>query len=428
MLDIPSPILIFGDKFLSKNNVVAAKKKYSGVRWVIKSATKDSLNDIRMESGVSSWDDSEKIILIEDIPDRKGVREFLLDLGASCPSTTKLIMWDSNGHIKVNPKTKTFDKKWGDFVKSFKKIKSNYVINNGSELTEKDDEGCATFIRKTFEGKGHTIGSREIKILIDIVGHNRGMLKSDIEKMCLIAPKKISTDFIINNAFPSSKEAIQYKLANIFDTGSYEDSINMMERFIESGVDPNVISEICVRKARWQMIAAYLWAAGMNWREVSDKIMEMGKFPAIVWHNPNYSASEKRAEALPFQDIDNMRLYMKRKQGLLDRHFRSIKTDSKAKSSASSISRKNAEVMPMSFMADQVTSFVKDKIVKSNNATTNEGREQVLNRSIKVYLFVQEKLAEVRYGSNPMQDLEEMVRVITNVNLKYFNPQTTPND
>jgi hypothetical protein len=425
MPEMPSPILIFGDKYLSKNNVIAAKKKYSTARWITKSATTDSLNSIRMEAGVASWDDEDKIILIEDIPDRKHVREFLLDLGSSCPSTTKLIIWDSNGRIKVNPKTQTFDKTWGDFVKSFKRIDGNKVINNGSELTEKDDDDSATFIQKCFEKHGRTIGKREIKLLIDIVGHNRGMLHSDIEKMCLTAPSQISTNFILENAFPSSREAIQYKLANVFDNGTYEESINMMERFIEAGTNPNVIAEICVRKARWQMIATYLWVQGLSWRDVVDKIMEMGKFPAIAWHNPSFSTSEKRAEAEQFQSPEQMVFYMTRKQGLLDRHFKSSKPTKSKKSSKPTISRKGAEVMPMPFMAQQVVDFIRNKIVSPNNVNTPETRTLLLNRAIRVYLFAQDKLAEVRYGSNPVQDLEELVRVLTNVNLKFFsNPKS----
>ena len=429
MLQIPSPILIFGDKYLSKNNVIAAKKKYAKARWITKSATTESLNSIRMEAGVASWDDSDKIILIEDVPDRKQAREFLLDLGRSCPSTTKLIIWDSNGHIKVNPKTKTFDKTWGSFVSEFKKIEGCKVINNGSELTEKDDGDCATFIKKCFDKHGCTIGNQEIRLLVDIVGHHRGMLHSDIEKMCLIAPKKISMDFILNNAFPSSKEAVQYKLANVFDSCSYEESINMLERFLEAGTNPNVIAEICVRKARWQMVATYLWVKGLQWHQVTDKIMEMGKFPAIIWHNPSYSASEKRAEAEAFQSPEQMIFYMTSKQGLLTRHFKpnkpakkKRKTKTKTAKASTVITRKRSEVMPMPFMAEQVIDFIKDKIVKPNNVTTAEEKEALLNRAIEVYSFAQNKLAEVRYGSNPVQELQEIVKVLTNVNLQYFTP------
>lgn len=428
MLQMPSPILIFGDKYLSKNNVIAVKKKYANARWIVKSATNDSLNSIRAEAGAFSWDDNEdKILLIEDLPDRKQVREFLLDLGVSCPSDTKLIIWDSNCNIKVNPKTQTFDKTWGAFVSAFKKIKGNKVINNGPELTEKDDEDSSTFVKKCFEKKGCTIGNKEVRLLIDIVGHNRGMLASDIEKMSIIAPKKITMDFILETAFPSSKEAVQYKLANIFDNGTYEDALNMTERFLDIGTNPNIIAEICVRKARWQMVATYLWVQGLNWGEVVSKIMEMGKFPAIIWHHPNFSASEKKAEAEAFQSPEQMLFYMTRKQGLLKQHFKAPeaprrKNKATAKSSTS-ITRKGAEVMPMPFMATQVVNFIREKIVTVNNVSTPEDKELLLNRAIKVYLFTQDKLAEIRYGGNPVQDLQEMVRVLTNTNLKYFSTQ-----
>jgi hypothetical protein len=421
---MPSPILIFGDKYLSKNDIIAAKKKYAKARWTTKSAANDSLNSIRMETGVSSWDDNEdKIILIEDIPNRKEVREFILDLSVSCPSGTKLIIWDSNGHIKINPKTKTFDKTWGDFVSAFKKITGNKVINHGSELTEKDNEDSTAFIKKLFEKKGYTIGNNEIRVLIDIIGHDRGMLSSDIDKMCLTAPSNITIDFIIDNAFPSSNEAVQYKLANIMDNGSYEDALNMMDRFIEIGTNPNVIAEICIRKARWQMVATYLWVRGLSWNEVVDKIMEMGKFPSSIWHNSNFTFSDKKAAALQFQSPEQILFYMTRHlKGLPDYYFKpshDIKTK-KALKESGTITRKGAEIMPLPFMAEQVVSFVRDKVVRANNISTAEEKERLLDRAIKVYLIAQDKLAEIRYGENPVQDLQEIVRVIMNVNLECF--------
>ena len=39
---------------------------------------------------------------------------------------------------------------------------------------------------------------------------------------------------------------------------------------------------------------------------------------------------------------------------------------------------------------------------------------------LQLYLFVNEKLTEIRYGTNPMQDLQEMVKAITNTDLSRF--------
>jgi len=418
-----SPILIFGDQYLSKNNILATKKKYADVRWITKSASKDSLNSIRMEVGLASWDDSSKIVLIQDIPNRKQVREFLLDLAGSSPATTRIVVWDSNGHIKTNSKTQSFDKSWGDFVKSFKKIRGSKVINNGSALDEKQQQGCVEFVKDKFAKKNIEIGTLEAKVLIDIVGYDRGMLDSDIQKMSLVAPQKITIDFVLDNAFPTSKESVQYKLANILDKESYEDAIYMMERFLESGTNPNTISEICIRKARWQLVATHLWVSGLKWHEVDEKMMEMGRFPSMVWHNPKYTSSQKRLEAEKYQDIEKMRHYFiwdRKNGGLLSRHFKRIKEDApKKKSSKKTITRKGAETIPMHFMATQITDFVR-RIVTVNKISTPEDKKRLLDRALGVYIFTHEKLAEVRYGNNPVQDLQEAIRALTNIRLDVF--------
>ena len=41
----------------------------------------------------------------------------------------------------------------------------------------------------------------------------------------------------------------------------------------------------------------------------------------------------------------------------------------------------------------------------------------MIDRAIRVYLFAQEKLAEVRYGGNAVQDLREVVRALMNMRL-----------
>ncbi|GAF79580.1 unnamed protein product, partial [marine sediment metagenome] len=327
-----------------------------------------------------------------------------------------------SGHIKVNSKTKTLDKTWGNFVKEFRQIRGSKIINNGSDLDEKKTGDSIGFVISRFEKYNRKIEQKDARLLIDIVGYSRGMLDSDIKKMCLIAPETITSDFILEHAFPSSKEAVQYKLANILNTGSYEKSINMMERFLESGTNANVIAEICVRKARWQMTVAYLWVSGLSWSAVSEKIMGMGRFPSFVWHNPNLSLAQKRMEAENYQSSEKMISYMKDRLGLRQRHFKKTPPISKPKkdSAKKTIARKGAETIPMSFMADQIVDFVRDKIVVPNKVETTEQKQKLLDRAIKVYLIVQDKLAEVRYGENPVQDLQEMFKVLTNVELGYF--------
>jgi len=310
MSSIPSPILIFGDTYISKNNIVSAKKKYPNLKWVNKSASKDSLNDIRMEAGTSSWDDSEKVILIQELPNKKNVREFLLDLAKTCPTKTKLIVWDSTNQIGIDPKTQTIEKTWSEFVDGMRKISGGKVINNGEKLDEKKGEDSINFVIKKFEDGGKVIEVKEAKFLLSIVGFDRGMLESDIKKMCITVPDLITSQFILDNAFPTTKESLLYKIGNTIDSGNYEGCLDIVEKFLRSGTNHNEIAVVIAKKARWQLAATYLWYSGMDWSSIPNKLMEMGKFPSAIWHDFQISSKEKKAKSEQFQGASGIVKYM----------------------------------------------------------------------------------------------------------------------
>jgi len=428
MSSIPSPILLFGDLYVSKNNILAAKRKYPNLVWVIKSATKDSLNDIRAVVGTSSWDDSEKVVLIQELPNRKNVREFLLDLAKNCPAKNKLIIWDSNNEIGVDHKTQTIEKTWAEFVSGINQIQGAKVINNGDQLTEKDSIDSVNIVIKKFENEGKVIEPRDAKLMLSIVGYDRGMIESEIKKMCLTAPDHITPQFILDNAFPTSKESLFYKMANAMDSGSYESCIDMVERFLSGGTNHNFIAEIVVKKARWQLAATHLWYSGLDWSNISGKLMEMGKFPSAIWHDFQIGSSEKKVQSETYQGPKGILGYLSENQGIPERIFKikieeekepkEPKKSKDGKTAKVKTTRKGAEVIPMSFMADQTVDFVKNRIVNANREIPlDDLKERVLNRAIKVYIFVQNKLSEIRYGENPDQDLQEMLAAIVNTRI-----------
>ena len=406
---IPSPILIIGDPYVGKNNIISIKKKFPKLRWVEKSLDTDNLNDIRAEAGTYSFDDSEKVLFLSELPDRKAVREFVLDLSSTSHPLTYIIVWDSDHHIKIDPKTKSMSKDWREFLSKFKNIKNSKVLENNAPFTEKDNNSVINFIIELFGKYNKKIDFKEARLLINIVGFDRGMLESDIKKMVLTCPDIVDSQFILENAFPSSKEAIIYKLGNVMDTGSYEDSIDMVERFLNSGVNENKIADVLVKKARWQMIAASLWKEGMNWNDIAGKIMEMGKFPSFIWHNNEIDSAYKKREAEIVNTPEGMRQYLTMKMGIPKMYFKPVEDK-----------KKKSESMPQYFMASQVVDFVRNMVEMNNNVEKSEIKNKLMNRAIKVYQFIQDKLFEIRTGANPTQDLQEMVKVMTNRDLSTF--------
>jgi hypothetical protein len=74
--------------------------------------------------------------------------------------------------------------------------------------------------------------------------------------------------------------------------------------------------------------------------------------------------------------------------------------------------------MPFGFMATQVVDFIKEKVVgQIVGKADKKNIDAILNKAIQTYLFVNKKVAEVRYGKNQFQDLQEMIKVLTNVRI-----------
>jgi len=408
-------ILIYGDCYLSKNILVASKKKYAAAHWVTLSAS-GSLDDIRMEVGVSTWDDSLKFVVIEDLPNQKAVREFLLDIAISCPEMTHVIIWDSTNAIKLDPKTHSPNKTWAEFIDKFRCLPNVKVVNNGIALTEKDNEDTTSFVQKRFEQHGKQIGFQEAKLLMGIVGCDRGLLASDIDKLSLTSPSPITSEFILHNAFPTSKEAILYKIGDALETGSYDLAIEIIEKFLNGGENPNRIAETILNQARWQLVTTYYWASGLSWNEIPTKLMGVGKFPSTVWQNSSLTATQKKVKAETYLAEDKLVNLITLELGIPHRYIKNKRAKGLKK-------LPKGASLPHPFIADKTVSFVRNKIINQNSSVckdTEELKRKAFNRAIRIYLFMHEKLAEIRYGTNPEQDLQEMARAMTNFKVMNF--------
>ena len=402
-MDMPSPVIILGDHTVSQNTINSAKRKYKSYKWITFSASDDSPDAIRSAAGQGDFLSSKKVILINDLPNKKATRDFLIDLVGISSDKLKFVIWDSTNAIKVDPKTGTFNKTWADWISELKKNKDHKLVNNGSDFTDKQDKDCSSFIKMRFQKAKKEISDKSALLFAEIVGKNRGMLETEIDKFLLTCPDTITEDFIIQNAYPSSTEAIIYKFGNILDSCSYGKSILMMQQFIDMGINENVLADVMVRKARWQLAAASYWEQGQSWREVSQSLMQMGKYPSSIWHQYTLTPTEKRKHSDGLKEVEDRIKYITKNCGIKERQI--------------NLSKKpvRAEVIPMQFMAELTVQFLRKNIITPyvNEYRESELKTKLVDRCIKVYLFSLDKLKEIRYGSNPTQDLQEMVGALT---------------
>ena len=217
MSEIPSPILLIGDKHTCKSNIIGAKKKYPDYDWIELSAKELNEDQIRSEASVIDFFAQPKAVVIYDIPNRKAFRDFILRLIKDSSDKLKFVIWDSNNEIKVDNKKGTFNKTWGDFIKEVKKFPNSKVVNNGGDFSEKENNANVQFVQNAFQKCNRQISAKNASLFINLVGRNRGIINSEVQKMAYTAPKELTAEYIEENAYPSSKEAVLYKFSNALD-------------------------------------------------------------------------------------------------------------------------------------------------------------------------------------------------------------------
>ena len=409
MSEMPSPVLILGDTQLVKTTVVKAKEKYKSYYWETVSAKKQSCDEIRMIAGFQQFGYSKKVVLITEIPNHKQIRTFIADLVQSTSKTVKFVIWDSEGIIKIDPK-KGINKTWQDWINELKKNKSFVLVNNGGDFAENDSKNSVVYVQKLFEKRKRVIDNVAAKIFVDIVGKSRSMLSSEVTKLCIVAPQKVTKEFVLEHTFPSSKEAVLYKFGNDLDK-DYVSAISSLENFIQLGINANVLAHIMVTKARWHLVICNFYKQGLDWNSIRHEILDMGKFPSCVWHNEQLPASQKKKLAVALNDTENLKEFMTRKLGIPEHYLEIVEPKTKSKAV------KRGEVIPMPFIADMMIVYARDFVIKNNRSKYKDAelRSRVLERAVQVYLTCSDNLKQIRYSvEDQTQCLHEMVRAWTN--------------
>jgi len=431
MEEIVSPILIYGDHFISQNNINAIKVKYGKYYDIIPlSIENNSLEKIEAISISQGFVSCPKIIIINEIPNQKAVREFILELvSRKNIEYTKFIIWDSSEIIKLDPKTKLPNKTWDEFISKFKAISGSKIVNCGAEFTDKDEDEIITLIKNRFNRYKKSITEDTAKTLLSIVGKDRGLIITEIDKLSLSSPNTIINEFLIENAFPSAKEAILFKFGNSLD-GTYTEAIEYLEQFLESGINANVLAEIMAKKVRWQLAACHLYSNGMSWFDIEKTLMNMGKFPSIAWQNDKLSYDQKQKVSEECETEEGIVKYRQKGLGLPEYCFNTEEKKKKKKienneeddedvkdvKSKKKVVLGKKECLPMPFLATQIVSGLQKNFVKPNTGSVKpeEIRVKLLDRAINVYLSVINDLKEIRYNNeNCNQYLYNMVKVIT---------------
>ena len=374
-----APVLLYGDYFVCRNDISEYKQKNPNYNYVSFIASENNMDQIRAEISYTGWDDIYKVVVIEGIPDKKKVRDFLLNITSVCKESIKIILWDSLNHIKSDPKTKTLNKTSRAFIDEFKKNTSAKIINNGEDLGIKTRDDAIVFVQRCFKKRHKSIENDEAGLLLDIVGYDRGILISEIDKFCVNCSDLITSNFIIENAFAFNSEIPLYQLSNSLDNGSYDECVDIISGLIENEIHPILLAEVIAKKARWRLAAISCWSKGMSWQGITNKLMAMGQFPSFIWHHPDLKDKKEIAEK--YKGEEGMLAYLVGQKGIPRKYIGTL--DGKS------------ERIPFEFQAEQTVSYLK-RVIKDQPYTNIGFRNKILTNALDAYLYVQGKMVDVR--------------------------------
>jgi len=401
--DMPSPILIIGDASLSKKNIVAGKKRYNTIQWIEMSFSDYSVDEIRGEASSQNLFMQSKAIVLKDIPNQKAIREFIVSLINTQPNT-KFVIWDSLNNIKPDSKKGIFNKTWSTWINEIKGIKNSKFINNGFETNQEKD--VIPYIIQLFSKKKISCNNDVARLFYQIIGSNRGIINSEVNKLALVVNGKVEEEDILNYAYPITQDAIIYKLGNALDSNNYSNVISTLEDFLNKKVHPNVLSEILMKRARWQLIVLDKWAKGVAWSQIERELLAMGKFPSTLQFRDRVILSEQKKIKKELSSPDKAKEYMVNRRGMPEYYFERLE--------GKGVKLKKSERLPLPFVATQVVNYVKDIIVFPNVQKNGleEFKSVALQKGIKQYLAISECLKCIRYGDDAKTKLYEMIRYL----------------
>ena len=416
-MSLPHSILLYGDPYLAKNKILEIKKKFSSnSSWQHLSLKTDKLDFICSEVCAMSFGNETRFFILEDFSIKtKDDRSFLIRMAKDHSEDSHVILFDSKSAITIDPKTNLPNKTAKAFIKEFKEIDNCRSLNMGSPVDEANQGDIKHFIKHCFEKHDRQISDKLVGVLISIVGYDKGLLYSDIEKLCMIAPKTITHKFILDNAFPTSKESLLYKLSNILDTGSHKDSILMIDRLVKSGFEPTQISYAMCQKIRTQLAISYYWTIDLSYGQIKNALMNMGKFPAALWHSNKYDNQDKKNLSAKYNSVEAKQGYLK-KRGLCSWHFKSHGEIGMTK--AGDLKKVRSSTISHPYVAECAIKFFQKRVLTMpSDGTGGNYKKMVFDKVLHSYLKISDKTFSVRKNDHPLEDLYAICRIICDIGI-----------
>lgn len=248
---------VCGSYFFIKNFLLTIKNSKSF------DLEESNFNEILYYSCSLSILNEPQIVLINKFPNNKKERDFSKSLIENIKNSQNILYF-----IDFDGKTKYSDKgPEHDFASNY----NNWIVLE-NDFNEKNEQSSINWIKKQFKNKNIEISEDAAKLFFDKTGKKKEMTIKEIDKLVILGLKFISAQDIHKYTSPLKKEQILYKFSSAMD-GGIEDALVLLEEFLNSNVHANLINEMLLKRARWNVFIADCLIKNFNFFQIKSKVM-----------------------------------------------------------------------------------------------------------------------------------------------------------
>ena len=295
-------VLIEGDLTLTLPVIAMIRKSWfpEGVTphsWVVldpPTVAKDEKDYCRLIAAELALDilGGQRVVILRGFPSRKDFREWLFKLVPLIESPNSLLIWDIDGVIE-----KSDDSEWRGLRNEVKghgqcvvmpmplNAKKKNKNNPRKPLDVYSDEEKLQYVMHAFQSKGCTIMPSTAQALLNMVGADRGMIDTEVEKLLLFCNgKSIEVETLLQTVVPVAQEYPRWQFNAAFSGGDYHDIMNAANALLSAARErkdgrldpapkPEWVMACAMRQCHWQLVAADLLRQG---KDVASGLRHIG--------------------------------------------------------------------------------------------------------------------------------------------------------
>ena len=221
------------------------------------------LNALDGEVSTPDWDGKRKGILLRGLVDNKQFMDALLTVIRGICSTNTLIVFDET-RIMCSGKGNT----WGTFRDACRKFGSITSVPipfdelNGDRWWDNSKQVRAIVDEVTKRGK-KILPQTVRDIFLEKALPEWSFILPEIDKLIdLVDGDTITPQEVDAIVFPTIPNHKIYEFSKAFNKGKYDETVDVYDDLIASGIDTEVIIAYAMKLVRWQLITAHLISYG----------------------------------------------------------------------------------------------------------------------------------------------------------------------